>query len=204
MFIDNSDILKLLILRFWKTQMTENFRVMYAGLAQDIERSNAIKQLAVKLKAPESKVAAFFENKPLFAPCEKEKALKQAKLLASVGIKSKLQPINNAPAVSSSDATSQRDERIFNALDYITSSLIRIEEKLDDLEQRLPATTQQPDPDEGDEWQTDDLLLDEELTTPIKKRSNMLLYSLIAMVVVLLVVLGLSFAFPDLFSFMDN
>ncbi|CAM4361865.1 hypothetical protein [Pseudoalteromonas ostreae] len=184
--------------------MTENFRVMYAGLAQDIERSNAIKQLAVKLKAPESKVAAFFENNPLFAPCEKEKALKQAKLLASVGIKSKLQPINNAPAVSSSDATSQRDERIFNALDYITSSLIRIEEKLDDLEQRLPATTQQPDPDEGDEWQTDDLLLDEELTTPIKKRSNMLLYSLIAMVVVLLLVLGLSFAFPDLFSFMDN
>ncbi|MFK3872817.1 hypothetical protein [Pseudoalteromonas rhizosphaerae] len=184
--------------------MTENFRVMYAGLAQDIERSNAIKQLAVKLKAPESKVAAFFENNPLFAPCEKEKALKQAKLLASVGIKSKLQPINNAPAVSSSDATSQRDERIFNALDYITSSLIRIEEKLDDLEQRLAASTQQPDPDEGDEWQTDDLLLDEELTTPIKKRSNMLLYSLIAMVVVLLVVLGLSFAFPDLFSFMDN
>ncbi|MGO3848551.1 MAG: hypothetical protein ACTJIB_09755, partial [Pseudoalteromonas prydzensis] len=98
------------------------------------------------------------------------------------------------------ETSSQRDERIFNALDYITSSLIRIEEKLDDLEQRFPANQQQATADEDEDWQTDDILLDEELTTPIKKRSNILLFSLIAMVVILLVVLGLSFAFPDLLS----
>lgn len=181
--------------------MAENFRVMFAGLAKDTDQAHAISQLATRLKAPTAKVAAFFENKPLFAPCEKEKALKQAKILASVGIKSKLAPVPISTVTSTSETTSQRDERIFNALDYITSSLIRIEEKLDDLEQRLPANQQQATADEDEDWQTDDLLLDEELTTPIKKRSNTLLFSLIAMVVILLVVLGISFAFPDLFSF---
>lgn len=180
--------------------MAENFRVMFAGLAKDTDQAHAISQLATRLKAPTAKVAAFFENKPLFAPCEKEKALKQAKILASVGIKSKLQPVQGNTIASNNDTSSQRDERIFNALDYITSSLIRIEEKLDDLEQRLPANQQQAIADEEEDWQNDDLLLDEELTTPIKKRSNVLLFSLIAMVVILLVVLGLSFAFPDLLS----
>lgn len=184
--------------------MAENFRVMFAGLAQNTDQAHAISQLATKLKAPTAKVAAFFDNKPLFAPCEKEKALKQAKLLASVGVISKLQPVETSTATSTvasdTETSSQRDERIFNALDYITSSLIRIEEKLDDLEQRLPTTQQQANADEDEDWQNDDLLLDEELTTPIKKRSNVLLFSLIAMVVILLVLLGLSFAFPDLFS----
>ena len=180
--------------------MAENFRVMFAGLAKDTDQAHAISQLATRLKAPTAKVAAFFENKPLFAPCEKEKALKQAKILASVGIKSKLAAVESSTGTSNSETSSQRDERIFNALDYITSSLIRIEEKLDDLEQRLPANQQQAIADEDEDWQTDDMLLDEELTSPIKKRSNILLFSLIAMVVILLVVLGLSFAFPDLLS----
>ncbi|MBE0457583.1 hypothetical protein NDQ71_15965 [Pseudoalteromonas sp. KG3] len=180
--------------------MAENFRVMFAGLAKDTDQAHAISQLATRLKAPTAKVAAFFENKPLFAPCEKEKALKQAKILASVGIKSNLAAVESSTGTSNSETSSQRDERIFNALDYITSSLIRIEEKLDDLEQRFPANQQQATADEDEDWQTDDILLDEELTTPIKKRSNILLFSLIAMVVILLVVLGLSFAFPDLLS----
>ncbi|MDN3378423.1 MULTISPECIES: hypothetical protein [unclassified Pseudoalteromonas] len=185
--------------------MSENYRVIFAGLAQDIQAEDAQAKLAAKLKAPHSKIAAFFENKPLFVPCAKDKALKQAKLLASVGIKSKLQPLTQPqPNTQSDEASQQRDERIFNALDYITSSLIRIEEKLDDLEQRISATTEPPVEPESEEWQTDDLLLDEDLNTPIKKRSNTLLYSLIAMVLILLVVLGLSFAFPDLFSFLDS
>ncbi len=184
--------------------MSENYRVMFAGLAQDTQADDAQTKLAAKIKAPHSKVAAFFQNKPLFAPCAKDKALKQAKLLASVGIKTKLQPVKiDQPASLADTASQQRDEHIFNALDYITSSLIRIEEKLDDLEQRLPASTEQVSATDEDAWQNDDLLLDEELDTNIKKRSNTLLYSLIAMVVILLVVLGLSFAFPDLFSFLD-
>eukprot|EP00487_Bulimina_marginata_P000840 TRINITY_DN11703_c0_g1_i1.p1 TRINITY_DN11703_c0_g1~~TRINITY_DN11703_c0_g1_i1.p1 ORF type:complete len:103 (-),score=16.30 TRINITY_DN11703_c0_g1_i1:167-475(-) len=101
---------------------------MFAGLADNTHPNDAQSKLATKLKAPPSKVAAFFENKPLFAPCSKDKALKQTKLLASLGIKSKLQPMNTGSKAATDDAALLRDERIFNALDYITSSLIRIEE----------------------------------------------------------------------------
>ena len=98
----------------------------------------------------------------------------------------------------------QRDERIFDALDYITSSLIRLEEKLDDLEQRLPESESTNPQDNKDSWQEDDLLLEEELTEPVKKRSNTLLYSLIAMVILLLAILGVVELFPEFFSFLES
>ncbi|MFP3458382.1 hypothetical protein R0J89_19225, partial [Psychrobacter sp. SIMBA_152] len=83
-----------------------------------------------KLKTSPEKVAAFFNGKPLFAPSNKEKALKQAKLLSTLGIKSKLQQTAPTQATSQKAHDSQRDQRLFDALDYITSSLIRLEEKL--------------------------------------------------------------------------
>ena len=148
--------------------MTDNFRVMFAGLADNVDSKTACTTLAAKLKISEEKVALFFKGKPLFAPSDKNKALKQA---------------------------------IFDALDYITSSLIRLEEKLEDLEQRLPENqTKNPEVDE-DEWQDEELLLDEELITQPKKRSNALLYSLIATVVTLLIILAVYLAFPALFAF---
>ncbi|HDZ34976.1 MAG TPA: hypothetical protein ENH67_19285 [Pseudoalteromonas sp.] len=181
--------------------MADNFRVIFAGLADNVDIKTACTNLAAKLKTSDEKVALFFKGKPLFAPSDKDKALKQAKLLATLGIKSKLQAVSNAIQNSSAPAANnQRDERIFDALDYITSSLIRLEEKLDELEQRLPEA-QLKAPDENvDEWQDDDLMLDEDLAPP-KKRSNLLLYSLIATATILLVVLAVFLIFPDLFSF---
>lgn len=185
--------------------MAEKFRVMFAGLSEQTEQAEAIKKLSEKLKTQPEKVAAFLQGKPLFAPSEKDKALKQTKLLVSLGIKSRLQPVNNTVTESAStESDKARDERVFNALDYITSSLIRLEEKLDDLEQRLPELEQRTLSDDQDAWQDDDQLLDEELESTPKKRSKSLLYSLIAMVVLLLVLLGLSFLLPDLFSFINN
>ena len=182
--------------------MADNFRVIFAGLADSVDIKTACTNLATKLKTSDEKVALFFKGKPLFAPSNKDKALKQAKLLASLGVKSKLQAVSNIIQNSSNPATNinQRDERIFDALDYITSSLIRLEERLDELEQRHPEA-QLKAPDENvDEWQDDDLMLDEDLATP-KKRSNLLLYSLIATATILLVVLAVFLIFPDLFSF---
>ncbi len=76
-----------------------------------------------------------------------------------------------------------------------------LEEKLEDLEQRLPEVELSL-PDENDEpWQDDDLMLDEPLSTTPKKRSNLVLYSLIATVVILLIVLAVYLMFPNLFSF---
>ena len=172
---------------------------MFVGLAEGTEAKTACVNLASKLKTSEDKVTQFFNGKALFAPSNKDKALKQAKLLASLGIKSKLQATGELPTQSPS-AASQRDERIFDALDYITSSLIRLEEKLEELEQRLPTNELKSPTDENDEWQEDDLMLDEQLDEPVKTRSNTLLYSLIATAVLLLIVLAVYLAFPDLVS----
>jgi hypothetical protein len=172
---------------------------MFVGLAEGTEAKTACVNLASKLKTSEDKVTQFFNGKALFAPSNKDKALKQAKLLASLGIKSKLQATGELPTQSPS-AASQRDERIFDALDYITSSLIRLEEKLEELEQRLPTNELKSPTDESDEWQEDDLMLDEQLDEPVKTRSNTLLYSLIATAVLLLIVLAVYLAFPDLVS----
>lgn len=185
--------------------MAEKFRVVFAGLSEQTDQTQAVTKLSDKLKTQPEKVTAFLQGKPLFVACDKDKALKQAKLLISLGIKSKLQQVNNnATESTSTESDRARDERIFNALDYITSSLIRLEEKLDDLEQRLPEQERQALNDQHDDWQDDDPLLDEELTISPKKHSKTLLYSLIAMVVLLLVLLGLSFMFPELLTFLDS
>jgi hypothetical protein len=179
--------------------MADNFRVIFIGLAEGADSQAVTNALTEKLKTSSEKVAAFFNGKPLFAPSNKEKALKQAKLLSTLGIKSKLQ--QTAQATSQKAHDSQRDQRLFDALDYITSSLIRLEEKLEDLEQRLPEVELSL-PDENDEpWQDDDLMLDEPLSTTPKKRSNVVLYSLIVTAVILLIVLAVYLLFPNLFSF---
>ena len=159
--------------------MANNFRVMFVGLAEGTEAKTACVNLASKLKTSEDKVTQFFNGKALFAPSNKA--------------------TGELPTQSPS-AASQRDERIFDALDYITSSLIRLEEKLEELEQRLPTNELKSPTDESDEWQEDDLMLDEQLDEPVKTRSNTLLYSLIATAVLLLIVLAVYLAFPDLVS----
>ncbi|WP_405601874.1 MULTISPECIES: hypothetical protein [unclassified Pseudoalteromonas] len=182
--------------------MADNFRVIFAGLADGTNAKTACTNLAEKLKTSEEKVTAFFKGKSLFAPSNKDKALKQAKLLASLGIQSKLQAVSsNTQSTSALANNDRRDERIFDALDYITSSLIRLEEKLEELEQRLPEIESKTPVSNSEEWQDDDLMLDEELISPPNGRSNIVLYSLIATVITLLIVLAAYLAFPNLFSF---
>ena len=183
--------------------MVDNFRVIFSGLADNVDAKTACKALAAKLKISEEKVSSFFKGKPLFTPCDKNKALKQAKLLSSLGIKCKLQAVSDNTNISTSSlsSSSQRDKRIFDALDYITSSLIRLEEKLEDIEQRLPDVQSKSTLESQDDWQDSDLILDDDLTSTPKKRSNILLYSLIVTVVTLLIILAVYLSFPDLFSF---
>lgn len=181
--------------------MTDNFRVIFVGLAEDVTSQAVTAALTEKLKTSPEKVAAFFNGKPLFAPCPKEKALKQAKLLSTIGVKSKLQQATTVQATSQTTEDSQRDQRLFDALDYITSSLIRLEEKLEDLEQRLPEVRLSLQNENDESWQDDDLMIDEPLSATPKKHSNAILYSLIATVVILLIVLAVYLMFPNLFSF---
>ncbi|WP_372761537.1 hypothetical protein [Pseudoalteromonas sp.] len=185
--------------------MADNFRVIFVGLAEGIDSRATKATLAAKLNTSEQKIAQFFSGKTLFVPSNKDKALKQSKLLASLGIQSKLQAVSTAATAAVNKLPDSqktlRDERIFDALDYITSSLIRLEEKLEELEQRLPEIEVTAMADEHIEWQDDDLMLDDDLLTPLKKRSNVLLYALTATVVTLLALLAVYLTNPNLFTF---
>lgn len=180
--------------------MSQTYRVAFVSVEESTSTEQAVKRLMAKLNITAQKADAFLAGKPLFAPADKTKCMKQAKLLASLGIKSKLiaTESNNA-----SSAQSQRDERIFEALDYITSSLIRIEEHLEDLEQRLPEIEQiQVNDDPEQSWQEDEFLEDYDLDIEPNKQppTRKLLYILASVLVVLLVVLAVAIMYPQWFN----
>ncbi|RZM84792.1 hypothetical protein C3B51_02970 [Pseudoalteromonas rubra] len=177
--------------------MSEQFRVVFSGFKPGTDSQAATEQLAAKLKVSAQKVADFTTGKPLFGPADKQKCLKQAKLLAVYGIQSKLQS-QSQPSAGSDTAQSAANERVFDALDYITSSLIRIEEKLDELEQRIDGKQVKDEQHEEDEWEDESLFSELELDSEPPKRSKKFLYILLSLLVLLLVVLGISLAFPEL------
>ncbi|WP_462173320.1 hypothetical protein [Pseudoalteromonas xiamenensis] len=178
--------------------MTDKYRVIYTGLDSGIEQEVAITRLATKLGLPENKAAAFFAKKPLFAPADKEKAMKQVKLFASMGIQAKLQ----TSGATNDSSSAQRDERLFEALDYITSSLIRLEERLEEIEQRLGQTPAiKHSVDDEEDWEDDGFLDDLDIDPQPKKRSPIVLYSLVSGVAILVILLALTLIHPDIMNF---
>lgn len=181
--------------------MTDQYRVIFAGFDPGVDSATATARLSSKLNIPEAKAAGFFAKKPLFAPSDKEKAMKQVKLLASLGISAKLQSANTQPA-SAAKVSSARDERLFEALDYITSSLIRLEERLEEIEQRLGHTQHTESLVENDEdWEDDTFLEELDIDTAAPKRSPIVLYSLVGAVAILIILLALTLVYPDIMNF---
>ena len=176
--------------------MTDKYRVVFAGFDSSVSESAAIEQLSLKLKTTPQKITAFTQGKSLFAPSEKAKCLKQVKLLASFGLHAKLQSAESN-ASSTSSIQNSKDERILEALDYITSSLIRIEERLEELEQRLPSQEIVKENKVEDDWQEDDLFDELELDPP-PKRSKKVQYGLGVVLIILLITLAIALAFPEL------
>ena len=171
--------------------MSEQFKVVFAGMAQGRDPQTAATTLAEKLKTSVNKIEQFYKGKPLFAPADKSKALKQVKLLASVGISAKLQA-QSAP----SQPQSAEQERVFEALDYITSSLIRIEERLEDIESRIGYQGHEEVAEESeDEWESKELF-DEFDFEPTPTKSKAWLYYLLAVLVILFIILARLF-FPE-------
>jgi flagellar capping protein FliD len=179
--------------------MTDKYRVVFAGFDSSVSESAAIEQLSLKLKTTPQKVTAFTQGKSLFAPSEKTKCLKQVKLLASFGLHAKLQS-TESNANSASSIQNSKDERILEALDYITSSLIRIEERIEELEQRLPSQEIVKENKVEDDWQEDDLFDELELDPP-PKRSKKVQYGLGVVLIILLIILAIALAFPELVAF---
>ncbi|WP_440055318.1 hypothetical protein ACSLBF_04030 [Pseudoalteromonas sp. T1lg65] len=175
--------------------MNELFKVVFVDIAANQDKEQAAELLATKLKTSPSKVQQFFDGRPLFAPTDKTKALKQVKLLSTMGINAKL--VNQAD-----NSTTQviDQERIFEALDYITSSLIRIEERLEDIEQQISQDKSNTSPDETTSWQEDELFEELDFDAPMPTKSKSWLYYLLAVLIILFVLLGVSLFFPDWFA----
>ncbi|AUJ70996.1 MULTISPECIES: hypothetical protein [Pseudoalteromonas] len=172
--------------------MNEQFKVVFVGMADGKDQQSAAIAMADRLKTSPSKIQQFYAGKNLFAPADKAKALKQVKLLASAGINAKLQ------SQTAATPTNADQERVFEALDYITSSLIRIEERLEELEQRVAPTAHTEIEDTTDEeWETKELFdeLDFEPSPPAKSKTW--LYYLLAVLIILFILLGVSLFFPE-------
>lgn len=176
-----------------------SYRIQFAQLNNGVTAEQAKSILTTKLKLSDTKANQFLAGKQIFSPIPEQKALKQQKTFAALGIQVKL--ISTEKEIQT-ERSSDVDERILAALDYITTSIIRLEEKVDDL-----ARLQQVQSGEADleldvenknSW-GDDLEFEEELEATSKpKNINWLFITLIA---ILLSLLGVVIAFPNLLPF---
>lgn len=174
--------------------MSERYRIIFARLDDATSIEQASSKLQSTLKLSPEKCEAFFNQQAIFSPSDKAKALKQSKVFANLGIQTRL--INVQP----SSAEQNKDEQILNALDYITSSLMRLEERLDDIQQQQLSSQNQQFVQLDDEY-TPELDLDDELPLSEQKTNSRLpLYWLAGLVTLLLLVLGGALLFPDWFA----
>ncbi len=181
--------------------MSEQYKLVFAHLDEDKTQDQAIIALQQKLKLNEKQTQAFFDGQPIFPASDQNKALKQAKVLATLGIRSRLKRVTTGTAATA-EHSSKRDEQILAALDYVTSSLIRIEERLDDMDHRFSERLQR-DEDTG---VIDDLGLDLSLgedldIDPISKPKRWPIVLLVVLIVLLLTILGLHYLYPDVIEF---
>ncbi|MEM0513897.1 hypothetical protein WCN91_00325 [Pseudoalteromonas sp. YIC-827] len=181
--------------------MSEQYRLLFAHLDKDQSMEQAAKALQQKLKLAEHQVEAFFAGKAIFPASEKAKALKQAKVLASLGVQTRLKGIV-VPAQSSQPGASGADEQVLAALDYITSSLIRLEERLDDMDQRFSEQLLSQQQSKDNDELALDLSLDDELETPSPSLyRHPLLIIILVLITLLLAILGVDYFYPELFKF---
>ncbi|WP_105188180.1 hypothetical protein [Pseudoalteromonas sp. T1lg48] len=181
--------------------MSEQYRLLFADLDKDQSLEQATAALQQRLKLAEQQVEAFFAGEAIFPASEKTKALKQAKVLAGLGVRARLKRIA-APAQTPRAATGQADEQVLAALDYITSSLIRLEERLDDMDQRFSEHLLNQQQSNHTDDLALDLSLDEKLDLSSSSASRQPLLIVIPLLIVLLLaLLGVSYFYPDLFNF---
>ena len=191
--------------------MSLSFKITFESLSSKLTEVQAKDILQTKLKLTSSIADKFLQGEEVFNAIPQEKALKQQKIFSSMGINVKViditakktnssKSINNQNEISAI-SQAEKDAKIMSALDYITTSLIRLEEKVDELSQnnaeQLPSLE-----DDNDQLDTPETLeFDEDFDTPIKKGPNRLFLTIISSILVLLLIaLGMSLAYPDLFK----
>lgn len=176
-----------------------SYRIQFAQLNNGVSAEQAKSILTSKLKLSDAKATQFLAGKQIFSPVAHEKALKQQKTFAALGIQVDI--ISTAKA-NVQEHTSDVDERILAALDYITTSIIRLEEKVDDLTRLQQLQNGESDleveAEKTNDW-GDDLEFDETLESNSKSKNINWLF--IILIVILLSLLGVVIAFPNLLPF---
>lgn len=175
-----------------------SYRIQFAQLSNNLTTEQAKTILTTKLKLSDTNAMQFLQGKLIFSPISQEKAIKQQKTFAALGIKVKI-VATDTPKTPDSESERDVDQRILAALDYITTSIIRLEEKVDDLTRLQQEQSGEADLElERNSW-GEELEFDEE-TEPTGKSKNInwLFFALIA---ILLSLLGVIIAFPNLLPF---
>ncbi|MDE3272919.1 hypothetical protein [Pseudoalteromonas sp. G4] len=176
-----------------------SYRIQFAQLNNGVSAEQAKSILTTKLKLSDAKASQFLAGKQIFSPIAHEKAVKQQKTFAALGIQVDIISTSKSNA---QERTNDVDERILAALDYITTSIIRLEEKVDDLArlQQLQngETDLELEAENTNSW-GEDLEFDETLETTSKSKNINWLF--IVLIVILLSLLGVVIAFPDLLPF---
>jgi len=190
--------------------MSLSFKITFESLSSKLSELQAKDILQTKLKLSSAVADKFLHGEEVFNAISQEKALKQQKVFATMGINVNIIDITakvssegeKQNSQSSAISQAEKDAKIMSALDYITTSLIRLEEKVDELSQNT--SEQLPSLDDENELLelTEPLEFDEDFDTPIKKGSNRLFLVIISSIlVILLIALGISLFYPDLLKF---
>lgn len=173
-----------------------SYRIQFAQLSNNVTTEQAKTILTTKLKLSDAKATQFLAGKLIFSPISQDKAIKQQKTFSALGIKVK---IVNANKAQTQEPEHDVDQRILAALDYITTSIIHLEEKVDDLARLQQEQNGEIDLElENNSW-GEELEFDETAESNNKpKNINWLFFALIA---ILLSLLGVIVAFPNLLPF---
>ena len=183
--------------------MSDQCKIVFAGLAAKVSPELAKQLLQQKLKLNENTVNKFLKGQDAFNPTTIEKAQKQQKVFASIGIKVKIvTPDHNDQTDDDEQSQKERDLKIINALDYITTSLIRLEEKVDELAQNTPAKMPDLEDDIDPEPHAEPLVFEDDLDAPIKTGPNKVFLITGGFILILLIaLLVISLLYPDMVTF---
>lgn len=175
--------------------MTQRYQITFKQLKNDLTPSQAHSLLQNKLKLSSKLSARFLNGEKVFNPISLEKAQKQQTLFAQLGIHINIQGITET---TTAIRNSEVDEKILAALDYITTSLIRLEEKVDELaaQNNETVTLELDEAPEPESW-GEELAFDD---APAK-RSKLFPYLVATLVILLVGLLAVLLIYPELSPF---
>ena len=157
--------------------MTEQYRVVFVALQASTDRERALQHLCQSYRLSFDSASAFLDKKAGFPPRDRTQALRMVLALSKLNIIARLQQVRLSQAASKAKAQGMQDNQqgLFQALDYISTVLVRIEERLERLEQQINLKS------EGVTEPTADLIEEK-----VKTKSSWLLYTMAIVSFVLL------------------